>query len=61
MTSSTRHRDREKSRLGAEPEPPKVKRLFAVTGWEYKWIFELERGPFRSGRFIIRRELKRWL
>ena len=41
-----------------DTEPPKVKRLFAVTGWDYKWIFELERGPFR---FIIRRELKRWL
>ena len=38
-----------------------MKRLFAITGWEYKWIFEYERGPFRSFRLQVRRELKRWL
>lgn len=38
-----------------------MRRLFAITGWRYKWIFEYERGPFRSGAFQIRRELKRWL
>lgn len=36
-------------------------RLFSFNGWEYKWIFEIERGAFRSGFFAIRRELRRWL
>jgi len=39
----------------------RYKRLFAVTGWKYKWIFEVKRGAFRSFHFQVRRELRRWL
>ena len=39
----------------------KTVRLFSITGWRHKWIWEIERGPFRSFRLTLRRELRRWI